>query len=71
MTDVLFGALLVAGGFLMIIGAHQGWSFLPTRSAKLIMSMFGEEGGRVYHFILGTVLAVVGMSMFFRGLMSF
>ena len=71
MEKLGFGLLIVSAGVFCVIGAFQDWDFfMESRRAQLWVSLFGRDGARVFYYILGGIIAVVGVTMMFQGLMS-
>lgn len=58
------GLILVAGGLFSICGAAFDWDFfILSRKAQFFVSIFGRNGARVFYFILGLIIVVMGAMM--------
>lgn len=59
---LITGLMLVAVGIFSICGAAMDWDFFINHyKARLVVSMFGRNGARVFYGILGAVVAVLGL----------
>ena len=57
----LLGLLLVAGGIFSICGAAFDWDFfMNSRKARLLVTLFGRTGTRIFYLLLGLGIVVFG-----------
>ena len=58
--------LLVLGGLFAIAGAVCDWEwFMNSRKARPLVSLLGRGGTRIFYFILGAGIAVLGLLITF------
>lgn len=59
---ILFGLLAIAVGLFTVSGAGFDWEFfMNNHKARLVTSILGRTGARVFYGLLGTVLIVFGV----------
>lgn len=55
------GLLLVLAGLFAVAGAVFDWEwFMSNRKARAFVKLLGRGGPRVFYYVLGFVLAVLG-----------
>lgn len=58
----LAGLFIVAAGIFSIAGAALDWDwFINSRKARLLVSLFGRNGARIFYGLLGAVITVLGL----------
>lgn len=56
------GLVLAAAGIFSICGAYFDWDwFIESRKARLMVSLFGRNGARVFYGLLGTLITLMGL----------
>jgi hypothetical protein len=59
--------VIVFGGAFSLAGAIQDWDFfMESRRARLLVSMFGRDGARVFYGLVGVILIVGGVVVIAR-----
>jgi hypothetical protein len=60
--EPILAIFLILAGLFAIAGAVCDWEwFMTARKARLFVGMFGRFGARVFYFVLGATLTVVGI----------
>lgn len=55
------GFFLVAAGLFSICGAAFDWDFFMNhRKARFLVSVLGRTGARVFYFLIGLVVTILG-----------
>ena len=63
--------LLIGGGLFSIAGAVFNWDWFMdyNRKSRLIVSLFGRTGGRIFYALIGVTITVFG-SLFAVGILK-
>jgi len=75
LLGILFSALFIVGGSLMVYGTWHSWSLLVdppeefwlTYSQSFMKKVLGTDALRMHNYILGSVLVLVGLIILWNG----
>ena len=66
MNNTIIGILLVLAGLLPVVAAVEDWDwYMNSRKAKRISNLIGRNSARIFYGILGVVMILGGMAVFF------
>lgn len=65
---LLLGILVFGIGFVYIAAATFDLDFfINSFRGRFLVSLFGRKGARIFYFVVGSLLVVIGWAMLTRG----